>query len=696
MSSVLLRIVLSGSALIMLIAALRKIALQRLPKVAFLILWELTAVRLLMPGFVPVPILSAAPASGEGILLPGATLTTPSGPLVLPGAEETVEVAASVDWSAILLAVWLLGAAALAAYFVRLYLRSMEKFRASLPEEAPLVKSWLAMQRLCRPLAVRQSDQVSAPLTYGIFRPVILLPAGLAQELGPDGLTPILTHELVHIRRFDSGAKLVFAAVLCVHWWNPLVWLLYILAGRDMELSCDEAALRILGGRQQRAAYARTLLGMEQTRTLNTSLYSQFSGFPLEERIQAIMNYKKMSAASAVLAAALILGSVTAFADAVPKNNSPKNDAPTVQTDVLSLRSGATGGQLYSTDGGITWLTQEACQAQAGQWQVQWWTPEEYRAWLEQEKQELAGIIGSQGWTPSTGWFTWDQAKVDETVALYEQVLEKIQNGALVSKQILDENGQEITDVALGSGTALGTVVTSTYEEHDAILEKSLDQTDLIASFKQFGVDGNMAEGLTYQGQPIRILVDAVSIIGGDGYAVQYVYRNERGTVDVHTLRSAVQNQDGSANPVGNLIGMAAKGDPAFDQAMIDSAAFSDGLQVTAVMEKYVFTEAEKSTDILTEAIPETIAQGTETDEGVPMPDMFQKYTRWGLAYQETTAEAGIQRSLTYQGQWVNHFADITPYGGVFTFGSSEQRKGGITVRTVYDENGSLVGLTSE
>ena len=93
--------------------------------------------------------------------------------------------------------------------------------------------------RCAEPSPSEQDDRISSPLTYGILHPVILLPRqnlSLPQET----LDCILTHEYVHIRRFDCLLKLLLTAALCLHWLNPLVWVMYLLANRDIELCCDE------------------------------------------------------------------------------------------------------------------------------------------------------------------------------------------------------------------------------------------------------------------------------------------------------------------------------------------------------------------------------------------------------------------------------------------------------------------------
>ena len=101
--------------------------------------------------------------------------------------------------------------------------------------------------------------------------------------------------------------------VLCVHWFNPLVWVMYVLANRDIELSCDEAVVRLFG-ENTKAAYARTLISMEETRSGLAPLCNNFSKNAIEERITAIMKMKKTSIAAVLLAAVLVCGLSVGFA----------------------------------------------------------------------------------------------------------------------------------------------------------------------------------------------------------------------------------------------------------------------------------------------------------------------------------------------------------------------------------------------
>ena len=121
------------------------------------------------------------------------------------------------------------------------------------------------------------------------------------------------------------------------HWFNPLAWLMYVLANRDLELSCDERVMDTLGG-GEKASYALALIGMEEARSRCFSPYNHFSRLAIEERIEAIMKYKKASVLTLVLAAALVVGATTVFAASGKPDNAPDGasllGAGTLEDDV--------------------------------------------------------------------------------------------------------------------------------------------------------------------------------------------------------------------------------------------------------------------------------------------------------------------------------------------------------------------------
>lgn len=306
----------AGGVLILLIVVIRALAIHRLPKTTFLALWMIAALRLLLPFSIPLPfnihigldifsnVVQESPSGNIASTLPG-----DSPPSYDIGTAVPSPATEHISTFEIL---WLVGVLLLALYFFISYFRSMRKFRMSIPDNTPYIQNWLAAHQISRPLAVRSSDLISSPLTYGILRPVILLPKKLDRN-DPVALKYVLTHEYVHIRRFDAITKILFAAVLCIHWFNPFVWVMYVLANRDIELSCDAWVIRMMG-EKKRSSYALMLIKMEERRNGMSALCSHFGKNAISERIEAIMKFKKTSILACAFALVLVVGATTAFA----------------------------------------------------------------------------------------------------------------------------------------------------------------------------------------------------------------------------------------------------------------------------------------------------------------------------------------------------------------------------------------------
>ena len=306
----------AGGVLILFIVVIRALAIHRLPKTTFLALWMIAALRLLLPFSIPLPfnihigldvfsdVVQELPSGNIASTLPG-----DSPPSYDIGTAVPSPATEHISTFEIL---WLVGVLLLAIYFSISYFRSMRKFRMSIPDNTPYIQNWLTAHQISRPLAVRSSDLISSPLTYGILHPVILLPKKLDRN-DQVALKYVLTHEYVHIRRFDAITKILFAAVLCIHWFNPLVWVMYVLANRDMELSCDAWVIRMMGAKN-RSSYALMLIKMEERRNGMSALCSHFGKNAITERIEAIMKFKKATAVAIALALVLVVGATTAFA----------------------------------------------------------------------------------------------------------------------------------------------------------------------------------------------------------------------------------------------------------------------------------------------------------------------------------------------------------------------------------------------
>ena len=313
----------AGGVLILFIVVIRALAIHRLPKTTFLALWMIAALRLLLPFSIPLTfnihigldvfsdVVQELPSGNIASTLPG-----DSPPSYDIGTAVPSPATEHISTFEIL---WLVGVLLLAIYFSISYFRSMRKFRMSIPDNTPYIREWLTTHQITRSIEARSSDLISSPLTYGILHPVILLPKKLDRN-DQVALKYVLTHEYVHIRRFDAITKILFAAVLCIHWFNPLVWVMYVLANRDIELSCDAWVIRMMG-EKNRSSYALMLIKMEERRNGMSALWNHFGKNAISERIEAIMKFKKTSILACTLALALIAGATTAFAAARTDDN---------------------------------------------------------------------------------------------------------------------------------------------------------------------------------------------------------------------------------------------------------------------------------------------------------------------------------------------------------------------------------------
>ncbi len=302
---------------------------------------------------------------------------------------------------------------------------------------------------------------------------------------------------------------------------------------------------------------------------------------------------------------------------------------------------------------------------------VVWWTYEDYAAWLEGEKANLQAMIGEKGWTGGRGEFIWDQAMVDETIALYESILEDIKNGVLVSRSV---DGSEDTMLAMGWESPLST------RESPATAADFKDYEPYGLTFDE------TSKTLSYNGKRVRYFFDGAEVEPG-GYAIRLEYTDpeKKGDIDLHTVRQRVDNKDGSYDLMGPLTGL----EP-YSQAEFDARQFLPAfLQAVTIME-----EDKAAGDAVSQSGPAVQAEASSTGgstTGRTLAQIFASYEVYGLTYKEAVTGNGAERNLFYNGQPVRSFGDVSPSGSAFSFTSTDPE--GIQVRTVYNESGELVGI---
>ena len=293
----------SGTAsVVVLLVLLARLALRRAPKRFSYALWAVVLFRLLCPlslesAFSLLPSAGIVPTAGYGgqqaqvvqIQTGLPDLDRPvndfflrhpyQGTPDLPEYAETIpspvipQTGDAPDWRTVPAAVWLAGITALLGWSVL----SLLRLRRSLQEAVPLAGE----------AGVWTAGRAPSPFVLGLLRPRIYLPAGLpASERDY-----ILLHERTHIRRLDHIFRALAWLAAVVHWFNPLVWLAFQLAGKDMEMSCDEAVLRKIG-RDVRADYSTSLLRLSTGGNLPVGPLAFGDSGP-KSRIKNVLNYKK-------------------------------------------------------------------------------------------------------------------------------------------------------------------------------------------------------------------------------------------------------------------------------------------------------------------------------------------------------------------------------------------------------------------
>lgn len=126
------------------------------------------------------------------------------------------------------------------------------------------------------------------------------------------------------------------------------------------------------------------------------------------------------------------------FRELADQRMNAASDTTHEESTLMSYVDPADGRTYYSFDGGKTFepLTDAEFEALYPTPDIEWWTYDEYKAWLDNEKVQLQEMLGQEGWTSGEGSFVWTQEKIDETIALYEEILADIQNGVMYSKTV--------------------------------------------------------------------------------------------------------------------------------------------------------------------------------------------------------------------------------------------------------------------
>ena len=213
------------------------------------------------------------------------------------------------------------GAAVVATYIIVKYIFDVSKYHRFASPCVGAAAEWLARQPKSGKMSIWESAEVESPLTFGLTRPVILLPLGVT----PAQLPNLLAHEYVHARDRDFLLRALCSLALAWCWFNPFIWVAAIYMNRDIERYCDERSIKLLGG--SGADYMHTLLDYAE-RQSGISALSYFSAGSFEERIMSIIKgkNKRIGIISAIVIALIIVAVAIIFGTAPKKSQQPKNE----------------------------------------------------------------------------------------------------------------------------------------------------------------------------------------------------------------------------------------------------------------------------------------------------------------------------------------------------------------------------------
>lgn len=631
-----------GTVIILLIVVLRAVLINRLPKKTFLILWWIALIRLLVPFSIKsVTSIYSLLQSIYSDINPVRTAQTTT---FLPIHGNMPEIANGLSEAmvqrtesiSILSVIWLAGLLLCFGFFAVSYIKCYREFRFSLPVENDILEAWKEKHPLKRSLSIRQTETIAAPLSYGVIRPVILMPKNTEWK-NIYQLRYVLEHEYVHIRRLDMLTKLIMIAAVCIHWFNPLVWVMYILFNRDLELSCDETVVRRFG-MDIKSVYATALISMEEKKSGLTPLCNSFSKNAIEERIRAIMKIKKTSKFAVIISAVLVIcvtGGFATSASSLEKKTetAQENGETTVALNEVNIREDES---LSSSD-------------------VEWWTAEEYAKWLDEEKEVLQSMIGEKAYTGGDGWFVWTQEKVDETIALYEDNLQKIKDGMKLSKS---------SDDAVGITMAYSPENIEYAKQEAETVTENKDSNENVFSEEQLSEYAKA--GITYQKETGFLMYDGKTI----GY-----FRDEfkPGTYTISSKRGGTLRVEVQREKYGTITDV--KAEPLSDDFWSEPAVLvesSGGEAVTADEMKGSVFEEGGSENIAADDMGEySSEEGKGLNIAVP-----QEYADYGV-------------SCDAQGNWVYNgkiIADLYDEGrGIFS-----NSNGTMYIEVTRDKSGKI------
>ncbi len=320
---------------IVLAVLLLRLLLKKAPKSITVLLWGIVAIRLICP-FSVESVMSLIPSAETITKAPDAPRPHfESGVTIIDNQVNdylgghyyegvTRPTGYFADITTILAIVWIVGIVVLLGYTIISYLR---------------VKNKIGTAILLRD-NIYQSENVVSPFVLGIIKPKIYLPFNMNEQ----DMNHVIAHENAHIRRKDHWWKPFGFLVLTLHWFNPLMWLGYVLLCRDIELACDEKVVKEFNN-EQKADYSQALLTCSVNRRIIAACPLAFGEVGVKDRVKSVLNYKKPAFWIVVIAIIASIAVAVCFLTN-PTSNKLKNienssSIPTSKETIVWVSNGA-------------------------------------------------------------------------------------------------------------------------------------------------------------------------------------------------------------------------------------------------------------------------------------------------------------------------------------------------------------------
>lgn len=326
----LLEMSVSAAMMISVILLIQAMGKKYISKSVIMRLWNLVLIRALLPFQIPIGDILAFRreyVSLQVFKMPGEIPEIPGELGGLRGiTQQTMQEAINTDMISKLevyaVPIWLIGMICISAYMIWIYIREHRELKKCIPTQNETAERLIRNQSLYRKIRLYEGRTFCTPVTYGVLRPKIVLPENLSAVSRVD-MRNMTAHELVHIQRYDVAKRFFMTVALCIHWFNPLIWVMYHRYGADQEMACDEKVLKDMTGEGAKN-YVYTMIKMASGRKMLWST-SGFVGKSAEKkRILAAMNQRSMGKGSILVVTVLGLCLAWPFFSFTQNRNMPE------------------------------------------------------------------------------------------------------------------------------------------------------------------------------------------------------------------------------------------------------------------------------------------------------------------------------------------------------------------------------------